>query len=410
MRYRHEVIRMLVVVVGFSGCGGGSEDDETASIPVQIKDSAGVRIVEHAGMPDPTAPFRFAAEPRSRHGTNPGDYAFQKINAGSLFPDGSAVVSDIFNQELVVLSPDGSSHEVLARRGEGPGDVSYVEATFALGPERLLAADGHRVIIFAGGSVERGVDIRHASGLAVHGIGSSGQLLMATNSFRSDFEAAWLAGHTARFDMETGVLDTVASYDSQPRPPRGLPRNPIEAWGWVAVAAGQFVYARSDRPQVTWSRPDGTVTQIVRWEAEATPLTEELFEGIEARLWSGHQKTHMGQATVAHLDEWTGEQMVHYRAVAGEPIPLFTAPFGDPEGRVWLARYEPGGVGDGVQQYTVISSDGEWFATVEVPPRFRILDVAHGLVLGFQLGEMDVESAVVYELVEENPGGGGPCG
>jgi len=40
---------------------------------------------------------------------------------------------------------------------------------------------------------------------------------------------------------------------------------------------------------------------------------------------------------------------------------------------------------------------------VEAPPRFRILDVAGGLVLGVQLDDMDVENVVVYELVGNNP-------
>lgn len=35
----------------------------------------------------------------------------------------------------------------------------------------------------------------------------------------------------------------------------------------------------------------------------------------------------------------------------------------------------------------------------ETPPRFRILDVAGGLVLGVLRDEMDVENVVVYGLV-----------
>ena len=35
---------------------------------------------------------------------------------------------------------------------------------------------------------------------------------------------------------------------------------------------------------------------------------------------------------------------------------------------------------------------------MEAPPRFRILDVAGGLVLGVHTDDMDVESVVVYEL------------
>lgn len=402
MRNRNEVILMLApaLAVGFSACGGGGETRETAGVSVQIDDSADVRIVEYDGMPATAAPFRFAAEPRYRHGAGPGDYAFQRIHPGSLFPDGSAVVSDIGNRELVVLRPDGSSHDVLAGPGEGPGDVAYVGATFALGQDRFLAVDMFldRLTIFGGGSVQRTVDIRHADGLSVSGVGSSGQLLMTTGAFRSGFEEEWLQGHMAVFDMGTGALDTVASYDYVSRPPQGLRWNPVGAAGLVAVASGRFVYARSDRPQVTWFLPDGTATQIVRWQAEAAPLTEDLIEGIEAEFRAGNRLANPGLSE-ARIDSMTNDDMATYRAVLGEPMPLFTSPIGDAEGRVWLPSFRPGGPRAGIPNYTVISADGEWLGTVEAPPRFRILDVAGGLLLGVQLDDMDVENVVVYELV-----------
>ena len=372
---------------------------ETAGVPVEIEDSAGVRIVEYAGKPDTEAPFQLPPEPRYRHGTNPGDYAFQGVQPGSLFPDGSAVVSDVRNRELIVLSPDGASHEVIAGPGEGPGDVSYVGATFALGQDRFLAVDVflNRLTTFDGGSVERTVDIRHADPLTVLGIGAPGQLLGTASALTPDFEEEWLTGHMARFDMETGALDTVASYDLLARAPPGIRWNPIGAAGWVAVVAGQFVYARTDRPQVAWHRPDGTVTQIVRWQAEAAPLTEELLEGIEAGLRARNQLANPGLSD-ADIDRMTSDNMATRRAVLGDPMPLFSTPIGDSEGRVWLPSYRPGVRAEGAPRYTVISSDGEWLGTVEAPPRFRILDVVGGLVLGVQLDEMDVENVVVYEL------------
>ena len=405
MRNRSQLILMLVPVlaVGLGACGGASEIRETAGIPVQIEDSAGVRIVEYDGMPELDAPFQFPAEPRYRHGANPGDYTFQRIHPGSLFPDGSTVVSDIANEELVVLSPDGTSHEVIAGPGEGPGDVDYVGATFALGQDRFLAVDQflNRLTIFAGGSVERTVDIRHADGLGVKGIDASGRLLVTTSSFMSGFEDEWLPGHMARLDMETGAVDTVASYDLMSRPPPGLRWNPIGAAGWITVSDGQFVYTRSDRPEVTWRLSDGTVTQIVRWQARPAPLTEEMLQGIEAGLRASNQMANPG-AAAADIDRMTDNDMSVYRAVIGGPMPLFTTTFADAEGRVWLPSYRPGDSSEGVPSYTVISADGEWLGTVEAPPRFRILDVAHGLVLGVQLDEMDVENVVVYELARGN--------
>ncbi len=393
---------ILMLAAALVACGRDTE--LTGDMQVQIEDSAGVRIVEYAGVPEVEAPFAIAAEPVYRHGVNPGDYAFRGINVGRLFPDGSAVVSDEWNSELVVLSPDGATHEVLARRGEGPGEVTYVNAIFALGQDSVLMADPRlgRVTLFAGGSVPRTVDLLRLSGLGVEGIGSSGELLLATRvpaERRSGLEGEWLPGHMARFDMETGALDTVASYDFTSRIPPGLEWNPIEAVGEVMVATGQFVYTRSDRPEVTWSLPDGTVTQIVRWQAEPAQLTEELLEPVEADERMRNRVAYPGLPD-SRIAQITQEDMAAYFASIGRPLPLFGPPFADAEGRVWLPSYRPGGSQEGASPYTVISSDGEWLGKVEAPPRFRILDVTGGLVLGVLRDEMDVENVVVHELVE----------
>ena len=228
------------------------------------------------------------------------------------------------------------------------------------------------------------------------------ELLLATRvpaERRSGLEGEWLPGHMARFDMETGALDTVASYDFMSRTPPGLEWNPIEAVGEVMVATGQFVYTRSDRPEVTWSLPDGTVTQIVRWQAEPAQLTEELLEPVEAEERMRNRVAYPGLPD-SRIAQITQEDMAAYFASIGRPLPLFGPPFADAEGRVWLPSYRPGGSQEGASPYTVISSDGEWLGKVEAPPRFRILDVTGGLVLGVLRDEMDVENVVVHELVE----------
>ena len=387
-------------MAGVGACGG--DTSMASDVPFEIEDSAGVRIVAYEGTPTTAAPFRFPAEPRYRHGATPGDYTFRGINVGRLFPDGSAVVSDEWNSELVVLSPDGTTHEVLARQGEGPGEVMYVYDMFALGQDSVLMADPRlgRVTLFAGRSVARTVDHRSLRSLSVAGIGSSGELLLATrvpSEPLSGVEGEWLPGHMARFDMETGALDTVASYDYMPRIPPGLEWNPIAAVGEVMVATGQFAYTRSDRPEITWSLPDGTVTQIVRWQAEPAQLTEEMLEPVEADERMRNRVAYPGFPD-SRIAEITQEDMAAHYAMIGQPMPLYGSPFADADGNVWLPSYRLAHPEEG-SPYTVISSDGEWLGTVEAPPRFRILDVTGGLVLGVELDEMDVESVVVYELV-----------
>lgn len=54
-----------------AACGG--DDARTGDVQMQIKDSADVRIVEYAGVPQVDPHFVLAEEPVYRHGSNPGD-------------------------------------------------------------------------------------------------------------------------------------------------------------------------------------------------------------------------------------------------------------------------------------------------------------------------------------------------
>ena len=273
-----------------------------------VRDSAGIRIVEYADPPDTEAPFGLSGYPRYRQGNSPGGYPFRYIHAGALLADGGAVVADAINNQVVVLGVDGTTHEVLASEGEGSGDISLVRALFAVGQDSILVADINlrRLTVFSGGGVARTVDLQGAGSLGVQGIGASGQLLMATNSYMSGFAEEWLPGHMALFDMETGTVDTIASYDYRPRPPPHLRWSPIGGFGSVTVSAGQFVYSRSDRPEITWRLPDGTVTQIVRWQAEPAPLTEASLMGVEAGLRARHQMANPGASDGRHREDDCG--------------------------------------------------------------------------------------------------------
>ena len=72
-------------------------------------------------------------------------------------------------------------------------------------------------------------------------------LLPATSWDGSAFDEEWLAGPFARFDMETGAIDTVASYDFRPPIPPGFEWDPIHAIGEVMVANGHPASV-TDRP------------------------------------------------------------------------------------------------------------------------------------------------------------------
>ena len=390
--------RVLILAAVLAACGGDA--GTTDEVRVQVRDSAGVRIVEYAGVPEVEAPFTLAAEPLYRHGANPGDYEFQFVDAGRLLPDGSAVVA--WYSEVIVLSPDGTTHEVLARAGEGPGEVISPYAVFVLGRDSVLVPDDRqsRLTLFVGDSVARIVSLPRAAHYGVAGIGPSGELMMMDrypHRLWIDIEEEWLAGHMTLFDIETGALDTVASYDHYPRQQSGQTGPIILPMGEVTIAAGRFVYTRSDRAEITWRLPDGRVEQIARWRPGPNLLAEELLEHGEAYNRTLGRR-HYG-VSEARLEEIIEEDMARYRAMIGQPIPFFGTPFADADGNLWLPSYRPAYPEEG-SPYTVISPDGEWLGQVETPPRFRILDVTGDLVLGVLRDELDVMNVVVYELAE----------
>ena len=145
------------------------------------------------------------------------------------------------------MSQDGTSHEVLTRCGEGPGEVIYPYSMFVLGQDSVLVPDRRqsRLTLFVGDSVARIASLPRSSSLRVAGLGSSGELMMMNRTpYGSwvDIEEEWLAGHMTLFDVETGALDTVASYDHWPREWSGLTNPIIRAVGGVkSPRDGSFI-------------------------------------------------------------------------------------------------------------------------------------------------------------------------
>ena len=111
------VVALCSVLFVLAACGGNVQPVTN----VQELDSAGVRIVEYAGTPEPTRAITLSPQPIYLLGDGPDDYEFQLIWVGALQPDGSAVVADAGTGDIVRIEPDGSSYSVLARAGAGPG-------------------------------------------------------------------------------------------------------------------------------------------------------------------------------------------------------------------------------------------------------------------------------------------------
>ena len=390
-----------VLALALAACGA---DTEPASDMV-VEDSAGVRIVQHSGTPDVEPPFSFAPEPVYRYGDGDTDHMFAAIWDGVLLSDGSAAVFDAGNSEVVLLGPEGTFRSVLASRGEGPGDVGFVPTMFALGRDSLLLEDNvnSRFTLFVDGSLAGTTRIPQAVSYAFssHGMDADGRMLMSSSSYRRGFPDEWLPGYMVRFDLDTGVADTVATYDWIPfRPPEGTPENPFSHFGIVGAVGGEFLYGRTDTPELIWRRPDGSIRQIVRWEPDRVYPTEEHWDLYAADLRETAPEYNPQARTEEAIEELVTSMLARYQLDPDEPLPLFTLPIPDDMGRVWLGEFTVPSDRGAAPSYTILSPEGLWLGSLDLPDGLRILDVVGERVLGVVKDEMDVESVVVWALVD----------
>lgn len=395
-----------LIALALAGCEDAADSASPASTSasVHIEDSAGVRIVEYAGTPEVRA-LALADEPVYTHGTGPDDYPFASIAGSVLYPDGSAAVFDWRNREIVLLGPDGTFRDVLGGTGEGPGEVSQygnIRLTGRGGDTLLVEDDWHyRLTLFAGGEVAwtgRPPMGDAVAGLTATGIDGSGRVLMASilkptapDNFRA-FEEPWRPGHLVRYDPPTQRADTIARYDwleSSDNESLGA----MDHSGEVGVAGGEFVYGRTDIPQLAWRRADGTVRQIMRWQPDWILTSEENWEPFITCMRT-YLHTLLGPSAT---EERIEENWARWDYDPAGTYPLFDRMHSDDEGRLWLEnRWQPACY---PRRLTAIGPDGTWLATFEPPEDFLLLDIAGGRVLGRVTDEMDVQSVVVFNLV-----------
>lgn len=380
----------FLVAVVLAGCGGADRAGDEAV----VRDSAGIRIVENGEVAGQMAPFRISDEPVWRIGWEAGDPEFGGIRDGVLLSGGGVAVTDGQSRQIFFLSPSGEIEAILGGPGQGPGEFGSLASTMRLAGDTVAVQDlgNQRVNLFHGGEL-----VGSAAGpremLAwsfAFGVDPDGRLLLGLPfGFSPNFPEPWLRLPIMRQDLATGVIDTIASFGwIQNAEDRA--GNPFSAVGSVAASRGMPVVGRGDIPKLRWFDGEGRVQQIARWSAERRPVTDA--------FWDAYAEAYGARLSANLPDDSVQARLARSRLAARQPLPHFRGLEGDSDGRVWLAEYGPDF--RFVARFDVLSPDGEWLGTVEMPPRFQVLDIHDGFVLGIERDAFDVEAVAVYRIEE----------
>lgn len=140
-RLAGRVLLFAIPVALSSGCGDGAEPNLPAS---QVRDSAGVRIVENARPADDSRlPWRIGPEPTVSIGALTGEepYLLHRADDAVMLPDGRIAIANTGTNEIRVFDASGLHQATLGRAGDGPGEFTALAGVASWPGDSIVAWD-----------------------------------------------------------------------------------------------------------------------------------------------------------------------------------------------------------------------------------------------------------------------------
>jgi hypothetical protein len=383
----------------------------------EIRDSAGVRIVEHGSLAGiDTTSWHVAMDDTVRIGrTDSHDherdspYQFGLPVGIERFASGSVAVADQHASQVRVFDADGRFEQSIGRRGEGPGEFTWITGVHAIRGDSFVVVDqSYRWSVFD----ETGAHVR-SHRLAPEGVTyptirevfADGTLLVRHRNRRAEAPShPWGAeqrGTTdySRFGSDGAFISSFGTFplpirlqvrlDSPPSP-GALPfaaLTPLASPSRPSVAGTRFYWAAAGFGEVHVFDTEDMHQLIVRFGG--TPL------GGASRDCPTHSTTpeFMSREVIARFCE--------LRRELGEPT--FSRLLVDDLGNMWLREPWPGPEDpDRWRRWYVFDPEGMVVARVSLPSAWGIGPVRIGrdYVLALERDELGVETVVLVPLVK----------
>ncbi len=408
--------RMWMAVFALSwACGdGGSQRPE----PV-VRDSAGVRIVENLDVGwDVEDAWTFAPVPAMDLGSVDAapDHQFHMVMGAATLSDGRIVVANAGTQELRWYGPDGTLMVTAGGEGEGPGEFTGLTSVGVLPGDSVVAYDGRlrRFSVFD----PDGVFVRSAP---LSGDDRPGMRFPVFMGMLDDGSFIMVGRDVLVFeqpDVKDGPI--LASMPVYVYGSDGTIRDSIGTFhGWEALITirrdAQYVsMAIGDRPfgrtttvtsvgdgivvgtphdyAFAIYAPDGTLRSIVRLARPNAPLTGadiDVYVASQVEDDDGSNVMREQRRQAAELD-------------FPDTKPAYASSIrGDAQGNIWVPGYSiQDDEGPRMPLWAVFDRGGRYLGELELPRRFRVLEIGADYLLGVWRDEFDVEHLRQYDLVK----------
>ncbi|HSM05168.1 MAG TPA: 6-bladed beta-propeller [Longimicrobiales bacterium] len=322
---------------------------------------------------------------------------FQSIADAVVTPSGSIVVADRGLAAIRVFDAEGRFAAELGRRGEGPGEFSYLMSVDFFPPDSILAWDGAtaRLTYFGvDGSLMGTVDLR--AGMAAAGIPSLDQYVGRFPDGSLGFTTIRVGPEVGdpdrmtleRFSMDGVHLGRVAEMSGMVRGRRAP--NPYSPFPYFAASGEGLYFTSGAGPTVSSLSTGGTEGKIAlpprhgdvdeAWDA-LPDAVDSLAPPIFRQFLPEAEKP---------------DSLPHYAGLLVDARGrIWTKPFSAPEDALWIQA--GGRVRGGA--WMVADAEGDPVADVTLPVDFIPLVVLSDRVLGIRVSELGVERIQVLPIL-----------
>ena len=393
---------LILILVTLASCA--TEDARTTPLATEVRDSAGIVIVENARPPDGSRMgWRVGPEPTVSIGVLEGEDSYMLYRAFSsvILPDGRIVVANAGSNELRVFDPSGNHVATWAGRGEGPGEFTSLV--------HVARWPGDSIAAWHTAGLGSAVFDSHGGFGRSFALGSSEMATWLRPRALAVREAGHVLAINAPEDADTAVVELwdgegtlFASLGTHPGAEVIVTTNEQgsrylrwKAYGRELVTGlwgDQVVASPNDRYEIRAFRADGTLARIVRREhVPRAPTEADRAPYIEEQL-SYYDGADIPEAFVARArQEFETTPMA-------ETFPAFSSVLGDATGHLWVEEYRlphdnrPGTL------WAVFNPEGYALGFVETPDGLVIHEVGEDYVLGSMEDDLGVESVQVWPL------------
>lgn len=330
---------------------------------------------------------------------NPDELDLYNVRDMVRLGDGTTVVANSGQLELVFLSSTGQVVAVAGGRGEGPGEFNHLGSLGLFRGDSVFAVDyaRGRVSVFdKKGDFGRAILLHSLVPPGYWPVGAlpDGRFVVFSDDFMIGGgvfprDSTWLM----IVDPDTEAADTVGRFPKSYAgdPPGSMALGPLAI---MAMGRDHFYWGRGDAFEFHQFDLDGTLNRLISKDWEPYRVTDRSWRRSgEARIES------LRKSRTANLDDLIRRaRQENERIEHAESLPAFVDAIVDSEGNLWVREYPL--VGVRTAPWQVFSSSGTWLTTVEVPDGFRLHAAGPDWVLGIATDELDVEVVRLLPLIK----------